>query len=63
MSESFKELVLPVLRFGGKGISKSVRSLPGKESISRDFLDISIAFVEKAQKVDSENRTFRMGYD
>ena len=54
MSESFKE-VLPVLRFGGKGISKSVRSLPGKESISRDLLDISIAFVEKAQKAVKSN--------
>lgn len=55
-------MVLPVLHFGGKGISERVRSLPGKESINRDLLDISIAFVEKAQKVDSENRTFRMGY-
>ena len=55
-------MVLLVLHFGGKGISESVRSSPGKESINRDLLDIFIAFVEKAQKVDSENRTFRMGY-
>lgn len=62
MSE--KELVLPVLHFGGKGLSKkTVRSLPDKERINRDLLDISIAFVDKAQKVDSEQRTFRIGYD
>ena len=43
-----KRFKLINLEKDGKGISKSVRSLPGKESISRDLLDISIAFVEKA---------------
>lgn len=56
--------MLSVLHFGGKRMSKkNVRSLPDKESINRDLLDISIAFLEKAQEVDSEDRTFRIGYD
>ena len=40
------------MHFGGEGLSKkSVRSLPGKENINKDILDISVVFVTKAQRV------------
>lgn len=44
--------MLPSVHSGGKGLSKKgVRSLPGKENINKDILDISVVFVAKAQRV------------